>query len=61
MMTVEEARKILGDAAEQLSDTQIEELITTLSLMANDALRVASDGTIKKIAQQDSTNLDSNS
>jgi len=42
VITIKEVRKILGRDCNSLSDTQIEEIINTLSLMARRYLRKTS-------------------
>jgi hypothetical protein len=41
IISVEEARKILGSAATAMSDEEIIEVISTLDIMAKDALETA--------------------
>jgi hypothetical protein len=41
IISVEEARAILGQSAENMSDEHITELISTLDLLAKDALELA--------------------
>ncbi len=48
VMTVEEARDILGDEASQLSDREMEELIDDMSAMAGWAL----EESVKKVLQE---------
>lgn len=47
-VTIEEARKILGDEAEKLSDDQLQTLIDDLSVMAkwalDEAVRIRTQG-----------------
>jgi len=42
IMTVKEARKLLGSDSKQLPDTQVQELILTLTLMARKTLNINS-------------------
>jgi hypothetical protein len=43
MITVTEARTILGDKAESMTDDEIEFVIETLRLMAKDALKLSKE------------------
>lgn len=51
MMTIKEARKILGKASESLSDSEIEEMVNTLSIIAKEALKTASNEVIMNNVQ----------
>ncbi len=42
-LTIEEARKILGKDSDGMTDLEIEEVISTLDLMAKDAIKVSKE------------------
>jgi hypothetical protein len=54
IISVEEARKILGSAATAMSDEEIIEVISTLDIMAKDALETARN---KLHMKKDATDL----
>lgn len=48
MITVKEARQILGEKADGMTDDEIEFVIETLSLMAKDALKLTKEDLHRK-------------
>ena len=48
VVSVLEVRKILGKDAEEMSDSEIKEVIETLDLMAMDALQVSKEDLLRK-------------
>jgi len=48
IITVKEAREILGKKAEDMSDPEIEFVIETLDLMAKDALQISREKLLMK-------------
>jgi len=47
-ITVKEARKILGKDADGMSDSEIEETLITLNLLAKDALKLSKEKLLMK-------------
>lgn len=48
IMSVEEARKILGKNADSMTDREIQDVVETLDLVAKDALRQAKEKLLRK-------------
>ncbi len=57
IISVAEAREILGSDASRMTDAEIEELITTLDLLAKDALAMARKQIRMKNDAEDMANL----
>ncbi len=51
IISIKEARKILGNIANTMTDKQIEELVETLDVLAVQALKIAREKRIKEDAQ----------
>lgn len=57
ILSVQEARKLLGDGAETLTDDQIQEMINTLDLMAKDTLEQVRRKVLMKRDAKDLANI----
>ena len=57
IVSVKEARKLLGDSADAMSDDEILKVINTLDLLAKDALQLARENLRKKKDADDLANL----